>query len=91
MNLCQQLSDVELGGATVFPYLKVKVQPVKGTAVYWKNLLNSGIGNLCTLHAACPVLVGQKWAANKWIHHYPQIHREPCGLFEPFNVDCFTI
>lgn len=37
-----QLSDVELGGATVFPFLRIYVPPKKGTAVYWLNLSSSG-------------------------------------------------
>ncbi len=29
------LTTVEKGGATVFPYLKIRVLPVKGTALFW--------------------------------------------------------
>lgn len=29
------LTTVEKGGATVFPYLKIQVLPVKGTALFW--------------------------------------------------------
>lgn len=29
---------------------------------------------------ACPVLVGNKWVANKWIHEGGQEFRRPCGL-----------
>ncbi|KAF3821523.1 hypothetical protein GH733_009565 [Mirounga leonina] len=59
--LCSQMSDVEAGGATVFPDLGAAIWPKKGTAVFWYNLLRSGEGDYRTRHAACPVLVGCKW------------------------------
>ena len=33
----------------------------QGTAVFWYNLFSSGEGDYRTRHAACPVLVGNKW------------------------------
>jgi len=74
------LSDVESGGATVFPELNVVLRPVKGAAAFWYNLLPNGEGNELTRHAACPVLTGSKWVANKWIHEYGQEFRRPCSL-----------
>lgn len=61
---CTQVSDVELGGATVFPDLNLTVYPKKGSAVFWFNLHKSGEGDSRTLHAACPVLAGTKWGKN---------------------------
>jgi prolyl 4-hydroxylase len=58
-----QLSDVEKGGATVFPYLKLRVKPKKGSAVFWYNLKHSGHNEPYTLHSGCPVLLGSKWVA----------------------------
>lgn len=34
---------------------------LQGTAVFWYNLFKSGEGDYRTRHAACPVLVGNKW------------------------------
>ncbi|KAH7731564.1 Protein PHY-2 [Aphelenchoides avenae] len=74
------MSQPELGGGTVFTELKTTVMPSKYDALFWYNLLPSGEGDLRTRHAACPVLLGEKWISNKWIHELGQEFRRPCGL-----------
>ena len=52
----------EAGGATVWPFAGVNVFPEKGSAVWWFNTLSDSVPDVDTKHAACPVLLGQKWS-----------------------------
>uniref|UniRef100_A0A914VG48 procollagen-proline 4-dioxygenase n=1 Tax=Plectus sambesii TaxID=2011161 RepID=A0A914VG48_9BILA len=74
------LSTPKAGGATVFFELGVSVPPVKNDALFWFNIKKNGDGDFRSLHASCPVLLGQKWVANKWIHERGQEFRYPCDL-----------
>jgi len=75
------LSDVEQGGHTVFPRFNgapqpynfddctkgMKVKPEKGKVIIFYSMLPNGKGDVLSLHGACPVEKGIKWAANKWV------------------------
>lgn len=74
------LDDPEAGGATVWPFIGVNVFPEKGSAVWWFNTKSDSVPDLETKHAACPVLLGQKWIGNKWIGYAPQFRTRPCDL-----------
>ena len=76
------LSDVDAGGSTVFVNLNIQVKPKRNSAIFWFNLKRNGEGDLRTRHAACPVLAGTKWVANKWIHERGQEFVYPCGATE---------
>ena len=74
------LSDVEEGGETGFPNLKVAVKPMRGKGLLWANTLNMKPDqpDQRTMHEARPVIQGVKYAANTWIHMYdfviPNLH-----------------
>ncbi|KAM9019594.1 prolyl 4-hydroxylase subunit alpha-3 [Ara ararauna] len=73
------LSAVEAGGSTAFIAANFSVPVLKNAALFWWNLRRNGAGAGDTLHAACPVLAGDKWVANKWIHEHGQEFRRPCS------------
>ncbi|XP_041364438.1 prolyl 4-hydroxylase subunit alpha-1-like [Gigantopelta aegis] len=79
-TMLNYMSDVEAGGATVFPRIGVKLFPKKGVSAFWYNLYRNGQGIEKTRHAACPVLVGTKWVSTKWIHELGQEFRRKCSL-----------
>jgi hypothetical protein len=80
------LSDVETGGETVFPRFNrrremsmkdcsggLKVKPEKGKVIIFYSMTPNGKVDPYSLHGACPVEAGLKWAGNKWIWNEPQV------------------
>ncbi|KAK6979210.1 prolyl 4-hydroxylase subunit alpha-1, partial [Biomphalaria glabrata] len=55
------LSDVEMGGNTIFPNVGISVSPQKNMALLWYNYNPAHELDILTEHAGCPVLKGQKW------------------------------
>jgi prolyl 4-hydroxylase len=65
------MASIDAGGETSFPKgadgKGFKVHPGKGNAVFFYNLLEDGNGDDLSLHAALPVVKGEKWLANFWV------------------------
>jgi prolyl 4-hydroxylase len=79
------LSNVEKGGETVFPRFNRRrelsykdcsggllVKPEKGKVIIFYSMTPNGKVDPYSLHGACPVESGVKWAGNKWIWNEPQ-------------------
>lgn len=61
------LNDVEQGGETVFPLLRLEVKPKRGSALYFEYFYNRQELNDLTLHSSNPVVLGEKWVATQWM------------------------
>jgi len=72
------LSHVTRGGYTAFPRLGIFSPPVKGSALFWHNIKTSGWSDMAMLHGGCPVLLGRKVVANKWIREVANIFHRKC-------------
>lgn len=74
------------GGATIFPGLKLGVDPKAGDAIYWFNTKQDGEPDWIMSHAGCPVFGGRKSIATFWFRQFLQEFRKPCtkdGLHFP--------
>ena len=49
--------------------LGVTIRPKKGRAVLWWNKAQDGEVDWRSRHVGCPVVVGEKWGAVRWMHH----------------------
>lgn len=68
-TILMYLNDNFEGGATEFPKYKFKVLPARGTAVVFHPLnVQETHCHPLALHGGLPVLSGDKWIANLWIH-----------------------
>ncbi len=79
ITLMIYMTEVELGGRTVFPHAGISVKPEPGSALYWFNVGPQDNLHSFSNHLGCPVLYGNKWIANKWIKWMPQYERFPCS------------
>jgi prolyl 4-hydroxylase len=84
------LSDVAEGGHTVFPRSDgaresspedcesgLKVRPETGKVIIFYSMTFDGSTDPNSLHGACPVKEGIKWAANKWVWNEPMRYVRP--------------
>lgn len=68
------LNNVDAGGSTEFPKLKIEVEPIAGRLVLFHNTeLKKGRNELHkkSLHGGMPVHYGEKWACNLWFRAEP--------------------
>ena len=70
-TLVMYLNDVEEGGGTTFPSIKLTVTPKKGAAAYFEYGNSLGQVDPLSLHAGTPVVRGEKWIATKWMRERP--------------------
>ena len=66
--------------------MRLSVQPEAGSALYWFNQDSSGSHDSRNYHMGCPVAIGNKWIANKWIKWSEQMFTYPCYTDKrPYN------
>lgn len=63
-----------MDGATAFPYLKLRLSPSKGSALFWFTLRRSGQAEYGTRFTQCPVTNKSKWMASKniYVQNFPK-------------------
>lgn len=61
------LNTTEAGGETDFPTLGLRIAPREGRVVVFDNVDAAGHPDPSTLHAALPVIRGEKWLATLWL------------------------
>ena len=74
------LKSAKSGGRTVFPMLSLTVPPTPRGLLFWHNITPSHVPDTRALHAACPVIHGDKWIMNKWVTLAPHWNTHPCHL-----------
>lgn len=66
-TLIVYLNDVDSGGQTIFPESGLAVTPRQGSGLYFEYCNGAGQLDPQSLHAAAPVLAGEKWIVTKWM------------------------
>ena len=74
------LKSAKAGGRTVFPLLSLSVPASPLSLLFWHNLTPDLQTDTRALHAACPVVVGDKWILNKWVTLSPHWQSHRCGV-----------
>jgi prolyl 4-hydroxylase len=70
-TLVAYLNDPDQGGETAFPEAGIVVSPRKGSALYFEYCNSEGQLDPLSLHAALPVMAGEKWVATRWMRQQP--------------------
>lgn len=70
-TLIVYLNEVERGGATYFPQLKLAIHPKRYSALWFGYLGADGVPDMRSEHAGMPVLEGEKWIMTKWLRQKP--------------------
>ena len=75
------MADMEntVGGGTGFPSLGFVTKPVKGSLVLFFNLMSDATRDPALVHSSCPVVVGRKHAATKWVTYFDQWEEFKCS------------
>jgi prolyl 4-hydroxylase len=69
-TIIMYLTDVNEGGATIFPKLGLQIKPKKGSALFFANVTDTGMVDIQTLHGGMPVISGTKFIATKWLREF---------------------
>jgi len=51
---------------------RLKFKPIKAEAILFYSQFPNGVVDRLSIHGGCPVLIGQKWAANLWVWNGPR-------------------
>lgn len=66
------LNDVEEGGDTDFPWLRLWITPKKGSILYFDYSDPDPFIKRMAEHAGKPVIKGEKWIATIWVREFPR-------------------
>lgn len=66
-TLVMYLNEIVQGGGTIFPEVRILINPRPGNAIYFENVDDDGDVMPSALHGGTPVGKGEKWIATKWI------------------------
>jgi prolyl 4-hydroxylase len=65
------INDDYEGGETAFPLLDLNVVPETGKAIMFWSVDDKGKVIEKSLHGGNPIISGEKWVCNKWVHEGP--------------------
>ena len=74
------LKSAQAGGRTVFPLLSLSVPASPLALLFWHNLTPDLQADTRAVHAACPVVMGDKWILNKWVRLPPHWQSHGCRV-----------